>query len=138
MNRQNYNLGGRMETDTKEVGKIEQEEKKETERINYDYFSKIELRTATVLQAEKVENTTKLMKLNIDLGYEQRQIVAGIAESYSPEELIGKQIIIVANLEPRKIKGNVSNGMLLAVENPDGKIILLTTEKKAENGLQVR
>jgi methionyl-tRNA synthetase len=127
-----------VETDTKEVGKIEQEEKKETERINYDYFSKIELRTATVLQAEKVENTTKLMKLNIDLGYEQRQIVAGIAESYSPEELIGKQIIIVANLEPRKIKGNVSNGMLLAVENPDGKIILLTTEKKAENGLQVR
>jgi len=127
-----------METDTKEVEKIEQEERKETDRINYDYFSKIELRTATVLQAEKVENTTKLMKLNIDLGYEQRQIVAGIAESYSPEELIGRQIIIVANLEPRKIKGNVSNGMLLAVENPDGKIILLTTEKKAENGLQVR
>jgi methionyl-tRNA synthetase len=127
-----------METDRNEVEKMKQKEKKETERINYDYFSKIELRTATILQAEKVENTTKLMKLNIDLGYEQRQIVAGIAESYSPEELIGKQIIVVTNLEPRKIRGNESNGMLLAVENSDGEIILLTTEKKTENGLQVK
>jgi len=128
-----------METENKEnEKKEEQKEKKETEKINYDYFSKIEMRTATIIHAEKVENTNKLMRINIDLGYEQRQIIAGIAESYTPEELLGKQIIVVTNLEPRKIKGNLSDGMLLAVENPDGKIILLTTEKKTENGLQVR
>ncbi|MEM3369447.1 MAG: methionine--tRNA ligase subunit beta [Candidatus Micrarchaeia archaeon] len=108
-----------------------------SEKIDYNTFLKIDLRTATVLEAEKVEGSDKLLKLKIDLGYEQRQLVAGIAHMYKPEEIIGKQIIIVANLEPRKIRGVESNGMLLAVENSEGKIILITTSEKTENGLKV-
>lgn len=108
-----------------------------SEKINYDSFLKIDLRTATVLEAEKVEGSDKLLKMKIDLGYEQRQLVAGIAQMYTPEEMIGKQIIVVANLEPRKIRGVESNGMILAVENSEGKIILITTSEKTENGLRV-
>lgn len=109
----------------------------ESEKINYETFSKIELRTATIIQAEKVEGTDKLIKMNVDLGYEQRQLVAGIGHQYTPEELIGKQIIVVANLEPRKLRGIESNGMILAVENKDGKIILITTAEKTDDGLKV-
>lgn len=116
----------------------ENEQKQIQEKIDYETFSKIEMRTATILEAEKVEGSDKLLKLKIDLGYEQRQLVAGIAAMYSPEEMIGKQIIVVANLQPRKIRGIESNGMLLAVENSEGRIILLTTSEKTENGLRVQ
>ncbi|MEM3369402.1 MAG: methionine--tRNA ligase subunit beta [Candidatus Micrarchaeia archaeon] len=108
-----------------------------SEKIDYDTFLKIDLRTATVLEAEKIEGSDKLLKMKIDLGYEQRQLVAGIAQMYKPEDIIGKQIIVVANLEPRKIRGVESNGMILAVESSEGKIILITTSEKAENGLRV-
>ena len=83
--------------------------------IQYDDFAKVQLRVATVLAAEAVEKSKKLLRLQVDLGNEQRQILAGIKEHYSPEEMVGKQIIVVANLAPREvIKGQVSNGMLLA------------------------
>ncbi|MCS7109672.1 MAG: methionine--tRNA ligase subunit beta [Candidatus Micrarchaeota archaeon] len=107
------------------------------EKINFETFLRVEMKTATIISAERVEGSEKLIKLKVDLGYEQRQLVAGIAQYYKPEDLIGKQIIVVANLEPRKIKGIESNGMLLAVEEKNGKIVLLTTEKPTENGLRV-
>ena len=112
-------------------------EKKE-EKIDYETFSKINLQTATVLEAEGIPNSDKLLKMRIDLGHEQRQLVAGIAASYAPEEMIGRQIIVVANLRPRKIRGVESDGMLLAVEGSDGRINLLATDKRAENGLRVQ
>jgi methionine--tRNA ligase beta chain len=106
------------------------------EEITFEEFQKIELVTAEILKAEKVEGSEKLLKLEIDLGSEKRQIVAGIAKFYNPEELIGKEIIIVKNLKPRKIFGLESKGMLLAA-NKNGEPILLTTDKKAGKGVLV-
>lgn len=83
-------------------------------KITIDDFMKVELRVALVKFAEKVKGTDKLLRLDIDLGDEQRQIVAGIAKAYDPERLIGRKIVIVANLQPRKLRGMESNGMLLA------------------------
>lgn len=92
--------------------------------ITYDDFAKIELRTAIVLSAERVEGSEKLLKLQLEVGSEQRQILAGIGKAYQPEALIGKTIIIVANLEPRKLMGQESQGMLLAADGGDGPVIL--------------
>ena len=107
------------------------------ERINFNTFKKIELRVAKVIQAEKVEKADKLLKLQIDLGEEQRQIIAGIAEHYSPEELIGKQIVVVANLEPATIRGVESNGMLLAATDETGKLSFVTPEKNMAEGAKI-
>ena len=93
--------------------------------ISYDDFKKLELRVAKVLKAEAVEGATKLLKLQIDLGTEQRQIVAGIALAYKPDDLIGKSIVVVANLAPAVIRGVESNGMLLAAVNPSGMGLLV-------------
>ena len=93
--------------------------------INYDDFAKIELKVAKVLSAERVEGSEKLLKLQIDLGVEQRQLVAGIGKSYEPEQLIGKEIVIVANLEPRKLMGLESQGMLLAASDENGPVLLV-------------
>ena len=90
--------------------------------VTFDDFSKIDIRTATILEAEKVPKTTKLLKLKIDTGIDIRTIVSGIAEYYEPEAIIGKQISIVANLEPRKIKGIESKGMILMAEDKNGKL----------------
>ncbi len=103
-------------------------------------FQNLELRTATVLTAEAVPGASKLLKLTVDLGTEQRTIVAGIALSYKPEELVGKRIVIVANLEPATIRGVRSEGMLLAgsVEGDDTSITLVTPERPLPNGAKVR
>ncbi len=93
--------------------------------ISYDDFAKLDIRIAKVLAAEAVPNTDKLLKLQIDLGDSQRELVAGVAQSYKPEELIGKSIVILANLQPRKIRGIVSNGMILCAHNDDKLSILL-------------
>lgn len=103
--------------------------------INYDDFKKIELRVAKILAAEKVENSEKLLKLQIYLGSEQRQLVSGIAKSYAPEDLVGKEIIIVANLEPRQIMGLESQGMLLAADHSGP--ILIVPDKKLPPGMEV-
>jgi methionyl-tRNA synthetase len=93
--------------------------------ITIDDFAKVELRVAQVKFAEKVKGADKLLRLEIDLGYEQRQIVAGIAKAYDPEKLIGRKIVIVANLQPRKLRGLESNGMLLAASiGEDGQPVL--------------
>jgi methionine--tRNA ligase beta chain len=103
------------------------------EMITFQEFQDLKLRAARVLSAERVEGTDKLMKMQIDLGDEQRQIVAGIAQEYSPEELVGRDIMVVANLQPAKIRGVESNGMLLAA-NLGGKPILACFDKPVPPG----
>ena len=110
---------------------------KQMERINFETFKKIELRVAKVLEAEKVEKADKLLKLQIDLGEEKRQIIAGVAEHYSPEELVGKQIVVVANLEPAIIRGVESNGMLLAATDETGKLSVLIPQKEMAEGAKI-
>ncbi|MCX8016192.1 MAG: methionine--tRNA ligase subunit beta [Patescibacteria group bacterium] len=100
------------------------------ELINLEYFKKLDIRVAQILEAEKVVGTDKLLKLKIDIGNEQRIIVSGIGSQYQPEELIGKQIIVLANLEPKTFKGIESQGMLLAAVNENGGIALLVPDKK--------
>jgi methionyl-tRNA synthetase len=92
--------------------------------IAIDDFVKVDLRVAQILVAERVPKADKLLRLEVDLGYEKRQILAGIAQYYEPERLIGRKIVIVANLAPRKMRGLESNGMLLAASLPDGAPVL--------------
>ena len=102
--------------------------------ISIEDFKKIDLRVAKILAAERVENSDKLLKLQIDLGYEQRQILAGIAQFYEPEKLIGREIIVLTNLQPRVIRGLESQGMLLAATDTDGVIAILRPDKEITPG----
>ena len=107
-----------------------------TAEISFEEFSKIDLKVAEVKEAEKVEGADKLLKLKINIGTEERQIVAGIAEQYSPEEIIGKRIVVVTNLQPAKIRGIESKGMLLAAK--DGKTLsLVCVDKDVKGGSDV-
>jgi len=106
--------------------------------VSFDDFTKIDIRTATILEAEKVPKTTKLLKLKIDTGLDIRTIVSGIAEYYDPAAIIGRQISIVANLESRKIKGIESKGMILMAEDRDGKLVMVTPESPVSNGSAVK
>jgi len=106
--------------------------------ITYEDFKKIELRIAKILEAEKIENSDKLLKLQIDLGGEKRQIVAGISQFYEPEKLIGREIVVVANLEPRTLKGFESQGMLLAADGGENGPVLLIPEKEVSSGANVK
>lgn len=107
------------------------------EQISFDDFTKIDLRTATILEAEKVEKADKLLKLKVDTGVDVRTVVSGIAESFSPEEIISKQVMILLNLAPRKIRGIESQGMLLLTTKPDGKLSFVTPDEKVENGIEI-
>jgi methionyl-tRNA synthetase len=103
-----------------------------------DDFRKVDLRVAEVLSAEKVEGADKLLKLQVDVGHnEKRQIVAGIAEHYAPDDLIGKKVILVANLQPAKIRGIDSYGMLLAAVSKND-VAVVTLDKDAPLGARVR
>ncbi|MFO7874865.1 MAG: methionine--tRNA ligase [Bacteroidales bacterium] len=104
------------------------------ETTTFDDFAKMDMRTATILSAEKVPKTKKLLKMTLDTGIDQRTVVAGIAEFYNPEEVVGKKVVVLANLEPRKIKGIESQGMILMAENPDGDLAFVKPEKDFENG----
>lgn len=104
--------------------------------IEFGEFEKIKLRTAKVIEAEKVQGADKLLKLRIELGDEQRVIVAGIAQYYTPEEMVGKTLAVVANLKPAKIRGIESNGMLLAAQS-GGDLVLLTTDKDIAPGASI-
>jgi methionyl-tRNA synthetase len=106
--------------------------------IVYDDFGKLDLRIGTVIAAEKVEKADKLLKLQIDLGFEKRTIVSGIAQHFTPESLVNKQVIVVANLAPRKMRGIESQGMILTAEQPDGKLILVNPDAATVNGSNVR
>ena len=100
----------------------------------FDEFGKMDIRTATVLEAERVPKTDKLLKLTIDTGIDKRVIVSGIAEYYTPEQMVGKQICILANLAPRKIRGIESKGMILMAKQPDGKMRIVSPEETLRNG----
>ena len=108
------------------------------DRISIDDFMKIDLRVAKVLTAEKVPNSRKLIKLSIDAGSEQRTLVAGIAESYEPEALVGRTVVIVFNLKPAKLMGIESNGMVLAASPEGGKPILVGFDQDVALGTKVR
>jgi methionyl-tRNA synthetase len=127
----------RIEEKTKEekTGKKVTEKEMESHATIED-LSKLNLRAGRIVQAEKVEKSKKLLKLQVDLGKETRTVVAGIAEHYSPDEIIGKNIILVANLKPATIMGVESQGMVLA-GNTDGKIILGTFDKEVDPGSAV-
>lgn len=105
--------------------------------ITIDDFMKIDLRVATVTACEPVPKTSKLLKLQLDLGYEQRQVVSGIAEHYKPDDIVGKKVIVVANLKPVKLRGELSQGMILA-GSKDGYLTLAEVDEKLENGAQVK
>ena len=112
--------------------------------VNYDDFSKIELKTAKVLEASRVEGSEKLLKLILDAGDKDeagilinRQVIAGIGKSYEPENLVGKQIVIVANLEPRQLMGLESNGMILAASDENG-IVVLVPDKEMMPGSGIK
>ena len=108
-----------------------------THELNINEFFKLELRVAKVLTAEAVPNTDKLLKLEVDIGTEKRQLVAGIAQVYEPDALIGKNIIVVANLQPARIRGVESRGMLLAAD-AGGRPIVATFEEDVPPGTRVR
>ena len=106
--------------------------------IVYDDFDKLDLRIGTILSAEKVQKADKLLKLEVDLGFEKRTIVSGIAQHFTPEALLNKQVIVVANLAPRKMRGIESQGMILTAEEPGGKLILVNPDSLAQNGSNVK
>lgn len=106
--------------------------------VTFDDFTKIDIRTATILEAEKVPKTTKLLKLKIDTGLDIRTIVSGIAEYFEPENIIGREISIIANLEPRKIKGIESQGMILMAEDKDGRLVFVSPSEKVNNGSLIK
>ena len=110
----------------------------EKTEVSFDDFDKMDIRTATVLAAERVPKTDKLMKLSIDTGIDKRTIVSGIAEYYSPEQMIGKQICILANLQPKMIRGIESKGMILMAKQGDGKMRFVTPQEVLANGAVVR
>jgi methionyl-tRNA synthetase len=107
------------------------------DRISIDDFMKVQLRVAKVLTAERVPKSKKLLKLSIDVGSEQRTIVAGIAEAYEPDALVGKSVVVVANLQPAKLMGIESNGMVLAA-SPDGGQPIVLDASPAAPGTRVR
>jgi methionyl-tRNA synthetase len=103
-------------------------------QIQYDDFAKLDLRVGTITAAEKVAKADKLLKLQVDLGYESRTIVSGIAQHFTPDTIIGKQVVIVANLAPRKMKGIESNGMILMAEDNSGKLHFVNPDSNIDNG----
>ena len=105
--------------------------------ISYEDFAKLEMRVGLVLSAERVSGADKLLKLRVSIGEEERTLAAGIGPSYSPEELVGKRIIVLANLEHRKIRGIESQGMLLAAGETADHVSVLTVDKEMEVGTRV-
>ncbi|MEZ7875782.1 MAG: methionine--tRNA ligase [Polaribacter sp.] len=107
------------------------------ETIEFEDFTKLDIRVGTILEAEKVAKTKKLLKLKVDVGIDIRTIVSGIAESFSPEEIIGLQVSVLVNLAPRKIRGVESQGMILMADTPDGKLAFVAPTKEVKNGQAV-
>jgi methionyl-tRNA synthetase len=105
--------------------------------ITIEDFAKVELKIGKVLEAKRVEGSNKLIIMKVDTG-EERQIVAGIGKAYLPEELVGKRIVVVTNLQPAKLMGVESQGMLLAASDADGKLSILTIDREITEGAKVR
>ena len=124
--------------DTKKANEAAAPSAPQKEEITYEDFMKMDIRTGTILEAEKVPKTKKLLKLKIDTGIDQRTVVSGIAEHYTPEEIIGKQVSILVNLAPRKLRGIVSQGMILMAEDKAGKLVFVSPAEKVNNGSEVK
>jgi len=107
------------------------------ENIGFEDFMKMDIRIGTIMEAEKVPKTKKLLKLKIDTGIDQRTVVSGIAEHYKPEDIIGKQVSILVNLEPKKLRGIESQGMILMAEDSDGKLSFIEPDSKLHNGSEI-
>ncbi|MBO7168769.1 MAG: methionine--tRNA ligase subunit beta, partial [Rikenellaceae bacterium] len=105
--------------------------------ISFDDFEKLDIRIGTVVEAEKVAKTKKLLKLLVDTGIDRRTIVSGIAEHFSPEELVGRQVMVLVNLAPRELKGIESRGMILMAEDATGKLVMVPPTEPVRNGSQV-
>ena len=106
---------------------------------SFDDFNKMDIRTGTILEAERVPKTDKLLKLKIDTGIDQRTVVSGIAEYYKPEEVIGQQVSILINLAPRKIKGIESQGMILMAANSKGELsFIIPSKSDFNNGSEIK
>ncbi|HKJ42789.1 MAG TPA: methionine--tRNA ligase [Sunxiuqinia sp.] len=125
--------------DTKKANEAaETKAKPAKDNCTFDDFMKMDIRTGTVLEAEVVPKTKKLLKLKVDTGIDKRTVVSGIAEYYKPEDIVGKQVSILVNLEPRKIRGIESQGMILMAEDADGTLKFVSPEGKVKNGSEVR
>lgn len=109
----------------------------ESREIGVEEFSRVDLRVGVVKKAERIPGSKKLLKLLVDLGSEERQVLAGVAEWYNPDELVGKQVVVVANLKPKKIMGYVSQGMVLATCDENSKPVLITTSEPARPGAKI-
>ena len=119
----------------REAGKAQAEPQKEN--VSFDDFGKMDIRVATIVEAEKIAKTKKLLKLTIDTGIDRRTIVSGIAEHYKPEELTGRQVLVLINLEPRELRGVLSQGMILMAQDASGKLTLLSPDGKTDSGATV-
>jgi len=128
-----------IEEQISKLGKPETEsDKKMEELISYDQFMGTKLKVAEVISAEKIEKSKKLMKLKVQLDDGERQVIAGIAEHYNPEDLVGKKVVVVANLQPAKLMGEESQGMILAVEKEQGGLQVLVVDNSVKNGTRVK
>jgi methionyl-tRNA synthetase len=127
-----------VEAEKGKLGDKKASKKQEEEQITFDEFMKVKLKTAKVIEAEAIKKSKKLLKLQVKIGEERRQIIAGISQHYSPEELVGKTVVVVANLAPAKLMGEKSEGMLLAVNSDDGGLALVSPEKEVADGQEVR
>ena len=105
--------------------------------VSFDDFMKMDIRIGKILEAEKVAKSNKLLKMKVDTGLDQRTIVSGIAKYFKPEEVIGKQVSVLANLAPRKIMGVESQGMILLAEDQDGKLVFVAPDDEVTNGSTV-
>ena len=132
--------GGKAATETVEAAPaaaVSEPEEEHKEEIGIDDFAKVELRVAQVIAAEPVKKADKLLKLQLDLGYEQRQVVSGIAKFYTPEELVGRKVICIVNLKPVKLRGELSQGMILAASKGD-QLTIATVPDSMPNGAVVK
>ena len=107
------------------------------ELVSFEDFTNLDLRVGTITAAGKVKKTKKLLQLQVDLGEEVRTIVSGIAESFTPEEVVGKKVTVLTNLAPRKIRGVESQGMLLMSEDAEGNLVMVSPDQGAENGFPI-
>jgi methionyl-tRNA synthetase len=124
--------------DTKKENEKAVSAKPAKEEITFDDFMKTDIRTGTILEAEKVPKTKKLLKLKIDTGIDQRTVVSGIAEYYDPEKIIGQKVCILVNLAPRKLRGIESQGMILMAEDADGKLCFVSPTENTMDGSEVK
>lgn len=123
---------------SKKANEKEKRAEPQKDNVTFDDFAKLDFRVGKILEAEKVPKTTKLLKLLIDTGIDKRTVVSGIAEYYQPEDIIGKQVQILVNLEPRKIRGIESQGMIMMAEDSEGKLSFVIPDKETQNGSMVK